>query len=190
MKSAPQPSIPAAGAVVSPVKLAHLVLRTPRYHEMVRWYCTVLGAAPVFADEMLTFATYDDEHHRIAFVNLPHLADMDPSAAGVDHVAFTYRSLDDLLSTYERLRDAGIRPVWCINHGPTTSMYYADPDGGRVELQIDNFATNEELDAWFQSGAFARNPIGVEYDPESLLAMHRDGVPVERLVVQGATNAR
>lgn len=181
-------AIPAT-APVSPRKLAHLVFRTPRYHAMVQWYCTVLGAHPVFANAMLTFATYDDEHHRIAFVNLPHLADLDPMAAGVDHVAFTYDSLSDLLQTYERLKGEGILPVWCINHGPTTSMYYADPDGTRVELQIDNFATNAELDAWFHSGAFAKNPIGVEYDPEELLKMFRAGTPVERLVQQGATNA-
>ena len=175
--------------IVSPSKLAHLVFRTPRYDAMVQWYCTVLGASPVFADAMLTFITYDEEHHRVAFVNLPQLADLNPMAAGVDHVAFTYRSLDELLATYERLKGAGILPQWCINHGPTTSMYYCDPDGTRVELQIDNFATNEELDAWFRSGAFALNPIGVEYDPDRLLEMYRAGTPVERLVQQGATNA-
>jgi len=175
--------------IVAPAKLAHLVFRTPRYDAMVKWYCTVLGASPVFADAMLTFLTYDDEHHRVAFVNLPQLADLDPQAAGVDHVAFTYRSLAELLGTYERLKAAGIVPVWCINHGPTTSMYYGDPDGTRVELQIDNFATEAELKAWFDSGAFARNPIGVEYDPDRLVEMHRSGVPVERLVQQGATNA-
>ena len=67
-------------AKISPVKLAHLVFRTPRYDAMVKWYCTVLEATAVFADAMLTFATYDDEHHRIAFVNLPHLSDLDPGA--------------------------------------------------------------------------------------------------------------
>jgi len=180
----------AVSPAVSPAKLAHLVFRTPRYEAMVQWYSTVLGAAPVFADAMLTFLTYDDEHHRVAFVNLPHLADLDPMSAGVDHVAFTYRNLDDLLGTYERLKAAGIVPVWCINHGPTTSMYYRDPDGTRVELQIDNFASNEALHAWFQSGAFASNPIGVEYDPDRLLEMYRAGTPLDKLVQQGATAAR
>ena len=172
---------------ISPAKLAHLVFRTPRYEKMVQWYSTVLEASAVFSDAMLTFLTYDEEHHRVAFVNLPQLADLNPMAAGVDHVAFTYRTMDDLLRTFERLKAASILPVWCINHGPTTSMYYSDPDGTRVELQIDNFATNEALDAWFRSGAFANNPIGVEFDPEVLLQMHRDGVPLERLVQQGST---
>ena len=30
-------------------------------------------------------------------------------------------------------------PVRTINHGPTVSMYYKDPDGNQVELQVDVF---------------------------------------------------
>jgi hypothetical protein len=75
--------------------------------------------------------------------------------------------MGEFLDNYVRLRDRGIRPFFCVNHGPTTSMYYRDPDGNRVELQIDNFATAEEGQAWMHSEAFDRNPIGVEYDPTS-----------------------
>lgn len=176
------------GAIV-PARLAHLVFRTPRYERMVAWYCEVLQAERVFSDAMLTFVTYDEEHHRLAFVNLPQLADLDPTAAGVDHVAFTYASMPDLLHTYERLKASGILPVWCINHGPTTSMYYADPDGTRVELQIDNFPDQASLDAWFRSGAFAKNPIGVEFEPDVLVRLFHAGVPLEKLVQQGSTAA-
>lgn len=190
METNTAPALPqrSPGAVV-PAKLAHIVFRTPRYQQMVDWYCRVLQAEPVYCDAMLTFVTYDEEHHRIAFVNLPHLADADPMAAGVDHIAFTYASMDDLVHTYERLKDAGIRPAWCINHGPTTSMYYADPDGTRVELQIDNFDSIEDLNAWFGTGVFANNPIGVEFDPDVLAHMHRKGVSLQTLVRQGSTAA-
>jgi len=34
------------------------------------------------------------------------------------------------------------------------------------------------------SPAFARNPIGVEYDPDALVARFRSGVPVAELVVR------
>jgi catechol-2,3-dioxygenase len=174
-------------AAPAPRKLAHFVMRTPRYQEMVAWYSTVLQAHVVFGSPLLCFLTYDDEHHRIAFLNQPQLEDADPAAAGVDHIAFTYATLADLVATYERLAGEGIHPHWCINHGPTTSMYYRDPDGGQVELQIDNFATAEELDAWFATGAFAENPIGVEFDPELLAERLRAGVPVDELIRQGST---
>ena len=88
------------------------------------------------------------------------------------------------LDNYVRLRDRGIRPFFCVNHGPTTSMYYRDPDGNRVELQIDNFATAKEGQDWMLSPAFDRNPIGVEYDPDDLVKRFKAGVPVAELVVR------
>lgn len=173
---------------ISPTKLAHLVLRTPRYDEMIDWYALVLDADVVFRTPMLTFITYDDEHHRLAFVNQPQLGDPDPMAAGLDHVAFTYASLDKLVSNYERLKAHGVTPGWCVNHGGTTSMYYADPDGNQVELQIDNFETVEALTEWMASGVLEANPIGVEFDPDVLARKFRGGAPVAELVKQGSAS--
>lgn len=152
--------------VLRPQKLAHVVRRTSRFEELVRWYCTVLGAEVVHSDGTLAFLTYDDEHHRIAIAGIPGLEDQPAMAAGTDHIAFTYGDLGDLLQTHRRLRAAGIEPFWCINHGPTISFYYKDPDGNRVELQVDNFESPEEATAWMASPAFAANPIGVDFDPE------------------------
>ena len=61
-------------------------------------------------------------------------------------------------------------------------MYYRDPDNNRVELQIDNFATPEELQAYFQSAAFAENPVGVTYNPEQLTRDYEAGVPMADLL--------
>ncbi len=171
-----------------PAKLAHFVVRTPHYEETVRWYQRVLGARAVFANRMLTFMTYDDEHHRVAVINMPGLPET-PAGAGIDHVAFSFASLDDLLHTYRRLKDDGIDPYWCINHGPTTSLYYRDPNGIQVELQIDNFPDAEGLATWMRSGAFTRNPIGVEFDPDVLSARLQRGDPVAELVQQGSAPA-
>jgi catechol-2,3-dioxygenase len=169
-----------------PAKFAHAVFRTRRFDEMVRWWCCVLGAHPVFRNDFLAFLTYDDEHHRIAIANVPTAPERPQHAVGLDHIAYTYASLEDLVATYRRLAADGIRPYWCVNHGPTTSMYYRDPDGNQVELQVDNFAKVEDLHAWFRSGAFARNPIGTNYDPERLAEKLAAGVPVAELVQQGA----
>jgi catechol 2,3-dioxygenase-like lactoylglutathione lyase family enzyme len=178
-----------------PTKLAHVVFQTNRMKEMSDWYCAVLDGRVVYENAHLCFVTYDDEHHRVAFLDFGPLAPRDPSAGaelgvkaieqpGLHHVAFTFGSMGDLLDTYARLQARGLRPFFCVNHGPTTSMYYRDPDGNRVELQIDNFATAEEGQAWMHSAAFARNPIGVEYDPDELVRKFRAGVPVAELVVR------
>ena len=57
--------------VVKPRQLAHVVRRTSRFEELVRWYCTVLGAEVVHSDGTLAFLTYDEEHHRIAIAAPP-----------------------------------------------------------------------------------------------------------------------
>jgi catechol-2,3-dioxygenase len=174
---------PARGRV-APVQLAHIVRRTSRFAAMLAWYQSVLAAEIVHADDMLAFLTYDQEHHRIALAAIPGLEDQPAMAAGTDHVAFTYADLGDLLYTYERLRAVGIEPFWCINHGPTTSLYYKDPDGNRVELQVDNMPTAESIDRWMKSGEFAANPIGVVFDPDDLLARYRAGEPQASLVAR------
>jgi catechol-2,3-dioxygenase len=177
----------------APTKLAHIVFKTPRIAEMIDWYTMVLDAVVVFTDKRIAFLTYDQEHHRIALIKVPRLLRI-PGLVwkvhrkffGVDHVAFTYEQLPDLIAAHRRLAEAGIEPVWCINHGPTTSMYYEDPDGNRIELQVDNFATNRELVDWLRGGEFDKNPIGVEFDPVVLERLAAAGTPVEVLVRPGS----
>ena len=97
---------------------------------------------------------------------------------GVDHVAYTYSSLDDLLDNYEQLKAKGITPYWCVHHGITVSMYYADPDGNQMEFQVDSYESTDEANAFMSGPDFASNPIGVEYDPEDWLAQKKAGVPL------------
>ena len=176
----------AAAPVISPVKLAHFVLRTSRYDELVNWYKTVFGAHAAFENEMLTFLTYDEEHHRVAILRMPDLGEQPAGIAGVHHVAFTYASLGDLMSQYARLRDLGIKPVFVVNHGPTTSLYYADPDGNQLEFQVENYDTIEESTQFFFSKEFAENPIGVEFDPEDLLKRLNAGEDETKLKMRPA----
>jgi catechol 2,3-dioxygenase-like lactoylglutathione lyase family enzyme len=161
--------------IVSPSKLAHFVLRTARYREILDWYKLVLNAKPAYENEALAFLTYDDEHHRVAILNVPTLEEQPTGAAGVHHVAFTYDSITTLMENYERLRSFGIAPTYVINHGPTTSLYYEDPDHNQLEFQVENFETVEESGKFFFSDAFAENPIGVEFDPDDLLRRLRAG---------------
>ena len=84
---------------VRPTKFVHVVYRTRRFEQMVRWYETVFDAKVQYRNPALAFLTYDDEHHRFAFANLdviqPGGTESDRrSAIGVDHVAYTYASLD------------------------------------------------------------------------------------------------
>ena len=166
--------------IIRPSKLAHIVLRTARFDEVVEWWCTVLGAEPRHESPFLTFLTYDDEHHRLAVLNNPNLDDNARSSAGLEHVAFTYDTLDDLLATYERLKAAGITPVLPIHHGMTMSLYYADPDGTQCELQVD-VMDEPTAAAFMASEVFASNPLGVPIDPDELIVRRDAGESLESL---------
>ena len=172
----------ASETVVSPHKLAHVVLRTKsNFDAMVKWYCFVLGAKIVFNAGRLIFLSYDDEHHRIAIAASQDLAERPRRAVGLDHIAFTYEDVEALLTTYARLTQAGILPFCCVNHGPTTSLYYYDPDQNRIELQVDNFADMIEATVLMKE-QFSINPVGVEFDPEEMLARLRSGANPDELV--------
>ncbi len=178
---------------VAPDYLAHWVVKTARSQEMIAWYRTVFGARVIHEDDRLAFLTWDEESHRLAFVKVPAvlrylfpLARLRRKILGVDHIGFGFSSLERLLSTYERLKNAGITPVWSINHGPTTSLYYEDPDGIRLEFQTENFTTDKETADFIQGPAFAENPIGVNFDPDYLLERLRGGADLRELVKQGA----
>jgi catechol-2,3-dioxygenase len=166
---------------VSPTMFAHFVLRTANRAPLRDWYLKVLNARQVFENEYISFITYDDEHHRVAFIQIPGLKIAPDDSWGLAHVAYTMADLGQLLSTYRRLKAEGIVPVRTINHGPTVSMYYKDPDGNQVELQVDAF-DKAGAAAYFSTEPFAQNPIGVLFDADKMLADYEAGVPEAELL--------
>ena len=92
------------------------------------------------------------------------------------HSAFEYRGFEDLNSTYLRLREEGIEPDVCIDHGMTLSYYYKDPDGNHVELQIDDFGDWAASKEWMGTSTdFAANPIGMFVDPARVAELVEEG---------------
>ncbi|HYZ57636.1 MAG TPA: VOC family protein [Streptosporangiaceae bacterium] len=164
---------------------AHVVFQTSQPESMRAWYCQLLDAHVVYEDGGLAFITFDEEHHRIALIKSPvRLERKTPTVAAMHHVAYTFSHLDDMLARYEVLRDAGIRPAVCIAHGPTTSMYYQDPDGNFVEMQVDNFGGPDEATAYMHSPEYAEDSVGPAFDPEEMLRARRNGATVEELTTR------
>ena len=81
---------------------------------MAEYYKKFLGAHAVYENEMLAFLTYDDEHHRIALLNIPGLEKNDGKHCGLEHIAFTFDSLQDLCMAYKQRKALGITPGWCV----------------------------------------------------------------------------
>jgi catechol-2,3-dioxygenase len=170
--------IPAAALV--PAKLAHVVIRCIDPARLRDWYLTLLQAHVSYENEMVCFLTYDDEHHRIGLVQIPGLQAHAPAGPGLEHLAFTYPDLGTLLANYRRLKNLGIEPFWTINHGPTISMYYRDPEGNKVELQVDVFETTEQIND-FLAKYYPENFMGVIFDPEEMIRKFEAGAPIEEL---------
>ena len=171
--------------VLRPAHLVHVVLRTNNLQAMNSYYKTFLDAEVAYENDHISFLTYDNEHHRIALVQMDELAAKNPMSNGLDHISFAFNTLHDLATAYRQRKEYDIVPWRCINHGPTTSIYYKDPDGNTIETQVDNFDTPQEADAFMKSKYFANNPIGVYFDPEELvrrLASGEDETIIKRRV--------
>ena len=173
-----------ASKLIRPSKLAHCVIRTRKFDEMLPWYQKVLNATPTHRGKHVAFLTWDEEHHRLALVGNPDLPLKERGRTGYDHVAFAYRSLTELLLNWERLKKMGIEAYWTVNHGPTCSLYYMDPDENRIEMQADNYKTVEEQFAYFASPEYAENTTGVDFDAADVLRRLRAGEPESNFQVR------
>ena len=151
---------------------------------MIDYYSVLVGAEVNFQDDVGAWLSNDEANHRIALLAFPNFSD-DPEKdthTGLHHSAFEYAGFDELNASYLRLKEAGIEPSFCIDHGMTFSYYYADPDGNHVELQVDNFGDWAESTEWMRtSEEFKANPIGQFVDPDEVAADHAEGVEFEEI---------
>lgn len=169
--------VPEPRPVPRPREYAHVVLKTAQPDAMIDWYCKVLGMSVVMRTPIINFLTWDGSQDRLAILAVGAGQAPRGEASNLHHVAFTYDRLVDTVTVYRMLKAEAVLPHWCVNHGPTTSFYYHDPDGNSIELSVDNFADVAALNAWLATGAFNTNPIGVTLDPEALAARLDAGEP-------------
>ena len=164
--------------------LHHVNLKTTRLQELIDWYGTVLNTKVLFQYPLGAWISNDRANHRIALLALPGLGDdaQKQSHTGLHHFAFEFTTFDDLMNTYVRLKQANILPTLCFDHGMTFSIYYADPDGNGVELQVDNFGDWSQSAEWMRSKLpTLENPLGVFFDPEQALTAWHEGLSFEEI---------
>ncbi|MDN5919456.1 MAG: VOC family protein [Pseudonocardia sp.] len=177
------PNIRKPRPVIAP-KLHHSTFLTLKLDEMVAWYEKVAGLTPVHYSEGAAWLTNDEANHRVAFVAHPAIkkAVDKPTSAGLHHTAFEYGDFDQWLDNYLRLKDEGIVPFMSLDHGITMSMYYADPEGNGVEIQVDAFGDWAVSKEWmWASREFAENPIGSYFDPDKLVDAREQGLSKDEI---------
>ena len=173
-------------------KISHLILNTANYEAMKQWYLDVFEATigVETSDHSACFLQTDESHHRIGMFNVAKTDESvamtapgsgDASALSrLNHFAFEYPTLAELFETHERLAGSSILPAVSLNHGPTMSIYYQDPDRNVVELFYDNQYTDEQI-AEFYAGGDGYVLGAAPFDPAKMLAELRGGKTVAEL---------
>ena len=196
--------------VCAPDDFHHVAWKTMKYEGMVDFYSRLFDCKPLYKSEEITFLAFDEEHHRVAIANISkHLENnmgllprsiihillairnfvnrVTPNLVGLDHISYKMDSIDSWFDFYNRAKENGFLPVWTINHGWISGIYYRDPDGHLAEIFFEHFRSAEE----FRSGAiapdFSEEPIGTNMDMDVLYEMYKSGTPFEDLIVKGNT---
>jgi catechol-2,3-dioxygenase len=163
---------------IRPPKFHHATFMTMDVDAMVAFYEAVAGLQPVYYATHAAWLTNDEANHRIALLRIPgvHPPVDKPNSAGLHHTAFEYDSFEGWLDNFVRLKDLGILPTVCVDHGMTMSMYYQDPDGNGVEIQVDVFNDWIASKEWmWASQEFAEDQVGPQFDPNQIVDAFRAG---------------
>ncbi len=150
--------------ITSPAVLSHFGIHVTDLDRMVDFYTRVLGLLVTDRGALrdgptLTFLSRDpDQHHQLVLVTGR------PPGAGynvVNQISFKVPTLADLKAMYARTRKEGITEFRIVTHGNAWSVYFADPEGNRVELFVDT--------PWHTPQPFAE-PFDIEAPVEAILA--------------------
>jgi catechol 2,3-dioxygenase len=171
------------GPITRPV-FHHTTMATLMLDEMVTFYENVAGLEPVYYGEHAAWLTNDAANHRIAFLALPGLKAPEDKGhtIGLHHTAFEYATFEQWVDNYDRLAAQGIVPFLNLDHGMTMSMYYQDPEGNGIEIQVDVFGDwSKSKEFMWATQEFDANPIGEHFDPAKVSAARREGLSFDEI---------
>ena len=150
--------------MTAPAALSHFGIHVTDIARMEDFYTRVLGLlvsdrGTLASGPTLVFLSRDpDEHHQLV------LATGRPPDAGynvVNQISFKLPTLADLKVAHARMKQVGIKEFRIVTHGNAWSVYFADPEGNRVELFVDT--------PWHTPQPFAE-PFDVEAPAETIMA--------------------
>ena len=188
--------------------VSELVIQTSNYETMRDWYSATLGVEPFFENLPDPDLVIENEAQnvgkqlhaarvRMCFIRLyitetiymvvgifekGGLTGSPADVPGMNHMQFKDPDVHKLVKRIELLRDAGMTPHRCANHGPMTSFYFMDPDQNVVEFCCDNFDTPEKVKEFMKTEKFAKNPSGIDIDRDEFIERYHSGVPTEELL--------
>jgi catechol-2,3-dioxygenase len=127
-------------ATSPPVSFSHVGIYVTDLERMEDFYTRVLGL--LVSDrgrlpggpDLVFLSRNPDEHHQVV------LASGRPAGVEfnvVNQISFKLPALADLKAMHARAREEGIKQFRIVTHGNAWSVYFADPEGNRVEVFVD-----------------------------------------------------
>jgi catechol 2,3-dioxygenase len=126
--------------MTAPAMLSHFGIHVTDPVRMEAFYTAAMGLLVTDRGTLphgptLTFLSHDpDQHHQLVLVTgrPPGL-----EYNVVNQISFKLPGLADLKAAHARLRADGVKEFRIVTHGNAWSIYFADPEGNRVELFVD-----------------------------------------------------
>jgi catechol 2,3-dioxygenase len=146
------------------LSFSHFGIHVTDVERMMDFYTRVLGLCVTDRGALpngptLVFLSRDpDQHHQMV------LATGRPADRGyniVNQISFKLPTLGELKAMHARVREEGIKEFRVVTHGNAWSVYFADPEGNRVELFVDT--------PWHTPQPFAE-PFDIEAPAATILA--------------------
>lgn len=126
-----------------PRKLSHVVIDSPEVEVVKAFYEKYFGLRlSDWLEDRMCFLRCSDDHHSLAISYSPH--------AGLNHVSFEMRDIDEYMRGTGRMTRYGSGPLWGPGRhssGDNVYSYFAGPDGFVVEYTTALEKISDE-DAW------------------------------------------
>jgi len=131
--------------MAKPIRVGHLVLNVKNLDESTKFYTDILGFEIALQRPNGTFLTCGKIHHDLALFQAPEGAlPVTQGQLGLNHFAVQVEDISDLKEVYNELKDSGASLDSNTDHGMTSSIYFFDPDGNKIEFFCNNTDTASE----------------------------------------------
>src|SRR5215470_7314942 len=150
--------------MTAPAALSHFGIHVTDIGRMEDFYTRALGLLVSDRGALpngptLVFLSRDpDEHHQLVLVTGRPPG---PGYNVVNQISFKLPTLAELKAAHARMREEGVKEFRVVTHGNAWSIYFADPEGNRVELFVDT--------PWHTPQPFAE-PFDIEAPTEKIYA--------------------
>ncbi len=153
-----------SGWVTGEAGMGHVAIVSREPEAMRGYYHTVFDSRlSDYIDENVSglkmkirFLRVNERHHSIAIANLRGVK-IDPIRTRVQHINIQSAGLDDMLASFQRVKDLGFRMAWSVGQHTNDrelSYYCVTPSGFELEVGWNPIVIGPELESTWEPTAY------------------------------------